>query len=221
MSFSIRKCMLYIVLAATLTGCASEGKNFKYKNISQLKLGDKKSLNYQKIFGKPLSMSKISNSDGEFEQLHYKYSHGDMAVIEDRSLELEFRNGELNAYWHVSSFNDDRTEVNDTMLSEIKPGSTSKEQILSTFGEPHGKALNPCVIGLKDIFNGGTEIWIWSSLNKVSTFGAEYAGQRANLKIILVVFDKNGIVKDIHSGEASTGLNSEDIKTNWKNLILN
>lgn len=199
----VKRLILCVLLGTLVTGCASVGSDFKYKNISQLKIGEDKALNYSKIFGKPQNTSKVVNSDGEFEEVRYLYASANMAVAQSRLLDLEFRNGVLNAYYHISSFDEDRTNVDNTKWSNIQKGSTNKEQLLSLLGEPHGKALYPSVhADYKDKFKNGKEIWSWSSMSKLSTFGSAYGGQKVSTKTIFVVFDDKGIVNEINTAES-------------------
>ena len=74
---------------------------------------------------------------------------------------------------------------------------------MSLLGKPHGKALCPSMqADYKDKCKNGTEIWSWSSMNKLSTFGAAYGGQKVKTKTLFVVFDKNGIVNEIYTTES-------------------
>ena len=203
MAAIFRKFLLCIGLIATMTGCASVGGNFKYENISQLKLGDNAALDYKTIFGKPRSRSMVTNPDGDYENVRFLYAHANLAVAQSRLLDLEFRNGVLNAYFHISSFDADRTNVNNGLWGEIKSGQTTKDEVLSLLGEPHGKALCPSNhVDFKEKCKDGKEIWVWCSMSKLSTFGAAYGSQKVRTKTLFAVFDENGIVVNVYTTES-------------------
>ena len=203
MAATIRRFIFCISMIAAMSGCASVGKNFKHQNISQIDLGDNTALEYRTIFGKPNATSRVTNSDRDFEHVRFLYAKANLAVAQSRLLDLEYRNGVLNAYYHISSFNDDRTNVDTTKWDEIKSGQSTKDQLLSLLGEPHGKALCPSThADFKDRCKTGKEIWAWASMSKLSTFGSTYGGSRVRTKTLFVIFDENGIVTEVNSTEA-------------------
>lgn len=193
-----------LALPVLLCSCASVGKNFAYQSVSQVELGQMRSSDYATMFGKPSSVTTKTTGDGKFELVRYLYSQANMSTAKVRLLDLEFRNGTLSGYQYLSSFDDDKTTFSAAAVDQIKQGATTKQEVISLLGKPHGKALCPSVADdFKDRCGKGTEVWVWSSFEKLSTFGAAYGGDKMANMQIYVVFDQNGVVTAVDTNKTN------------------
>jgi hypothetical protein len=167
-----------------------------------LELGKTRSTNYQTLFGKPSAAEFKENVDGKFELARYVYAHANMGSARARILDLEFRDGLLNAFHYASSFDKDKTVMNSEQLKQIQRGSSNKSDVLRILGKPHGRALCPSYnADFKDKCGKGNEIWVWTAMNKLSTFGAAYGGDQVEMHNVFISFDGNGVVTDVESSE--------------------
>ena len=94
---SLKAGLPLMALVCLHCGCASVGRDFKYQNTASLELGVTRSSDYQATFGKPNAVETKDNSDGKFELVRYLYAYADMGTARSRLLDLEFRDGVLNA----------------------------------------------------------------------------------------------------------------------------
>jgi hypothetical protein len=196
--------MAPMLLMLVVTGCASAGHHFNYAAADSLELGQLQSSEYRKVFGeKPTALLTRTTSDGKFEIARYTYAYADMSTAESRVLILEFKDGNLNAFEHLSSFNCDKTAALVDDADQIKEGLSTKDDILRILGKPNGKAKCPSLLqDFKSLCDKGVEVWNWQAMKKLSTWVAAYGGGRAKVNSISVVFDANGIVLEIETNEA-------------------
>ncbi|HEY5909985.1 MAG TPA: hypothetical protein VJA21_05215 [Verrucomicrobiae bacterium] len=193
---------LTAMVAGVACGCASVGKDFKYQGAGSLELKQTRSSDYQALFGKPNSVEMKETSEGKFELVRYLYAYADMGSARSRVLDMEFRDGTLNSYHYLSSFDKDKTTVNADQLKQIQRGVSKKEDVLQLLGKPHGKALCPSYdADFKDKCGKGAEIWLWTVMGKASTFGVAYGGDQIEVHNIFVIFDKDGVVTEVESSQ--------------------
>ena len=192
------KTIIVLLLALLGGGCASVGADFSYKGPASLRLGQTNAADCSSMFGTPKSTTAKKTADGDFEEALYVHAYADMGTARARSLSLEFRNGLLNAYNFVSSFDEDKTNVNADGFKDIKRGQSTKADVLRLLGEPQGKALAPSEnADFKEKLKKGAEAWGWTAIGKLSTFGHVYGGAQATTLSMYVVFDANGVVTDV------------------------
>ncbi len=199
---SLKITVLLMTLICLFCGCASVGRDFKYQNTTSLELGKTSSANYVTMFGKPNAVELKDTSDGHFELVRYLYAYANLGSARTRALDLEFRDGSLNAYHYLSSFDKDKTVVNMDQLKRIERGHSKKNDVLQILGTPHGKARCPTQnADFKDKCSKGTEIWVWTAMAKLSTFGAAFAGDQVAMHNIFIVFDKDDVVSEVESSQ--------------------
>lgn len=199
---SLKVIVLLMSLICLLCGCASVGKDFKYQSTASLELGKTSSTSYQTMFGKPNAVELKDTSDGHFELVRYLYAHANLGSARSRLLDLEFRGGSLNAYHYLSSFDNDKTEVDIAQLKRIVRGTTKKDEVLKILGTPHGKARCPTQnADFKEKCSKGTEVWVWTAMAKLSTFGAAFGGDQVSMHNVFIVFDKDDVVTEVESSQ--------------------
>ena len=191
-------------IAMFLSGCASVGQSFDYSKAQKLELGQLQFSNYQSVFGKPNATAEQTDNDAKFETARYTYAYANLGSANSRILVLEFKDGKLNAFVYLSSFDGEATPVPSDKVTQITKGVSTKADVQKALGTPNGKALCPSLLGdFKDRCKGNSEIWTWQSISSVSTFGAAYGGKGQNTMTLFVTFDANGIVSGIESATAS------------------
>jgi hypothetical protein len=190
--------MATVLVILVAVGCASVGKNFNYKNRSELRLGVTNRAEAEQLVGKPLKSASISNNDGNFEVLKYVYAHGNLGGAAARAMFLEFRNGILNALTYNSGFAEDSTAFDIGSALQVKRGISSKADVLSIMGEPSGKAHCPSTLGdFKDMCSDCVEVWAWIYTKKSEGLDTSTIKSRT----VKVAFDDKGVATDIRSTE--------------------
>jgi len=178
-----------------LCGCMSFGRKFSYESVSRLKLGELKSSECRVMYGAPYRVGTEKNKDGSFEKLVYHFSHSNFFdVLSYRTLSLEFKDGILNAYDYLSTFNQDRTKVSFNEIEKIKIAQSTKSDVLNILGEPTGKALCPTTLySIKDECESDGEIWVWRADHKFSI----YSSPEERKAEIHIIFGKDSVVSNI------------------------
>ena len=189
--------LIMVIFTTYLVGCASAGESFNYENLSSLELGETKSSDYVRLFGDPITVETKENSNGSFQLVFYAYATANIGNASARDLNLEFRDGLLNAYSYVSSFKEDQTLADMGQLSVVERATTRGSDIEDILGEPNGKARCPSEVeNFKSWCSTGAEVWVWRGLNRLSTFGSVFGGAQPNTNSVFVVLDNEGLVVD-------------------------
>jgi len=187
---------LAVLLIVFCTACAG-GRDFNYKTVPTLEIGSLRSTDYQDIFGKPWGAKTTTTSDGKFESAFFQYTQQNMTTSMGRFLGMEFRDGRLNAWLYISTFDDDRTAVDLAATDKIRKTISTKSEVQGVLGKPHGKALCPSLIeDYKDRCKSA-ELWAWAGTNGPVTLGE---GGR-ELSTIFILFDRDGIVTQIETDQ--------------------
>jgi hypothetical protein len=178
--------MLFLLIAS----CATSGQ-FNYSKVPNLELHAINNTEYRDLFGEPLNSVIEINTFGKYERVNYSYVKQFYwttfpKILERRGLQLEFKNGQLNGYLYWSSVDEDKTRVELSNIDKIKIGTSTKDDLLTLMGKPHGKMLCPTTFeNIKVKCDKATEIWFWNEIEK------DYVRQ------IRVSFDKDGRVIDL------------------------
>ena len=191
-----------ILLALFTGGCASVGQKFDSTKVQTLDLGSMHDTDFHAAFGDPHSDIRNSDSDGSYEEVTYLYAHADLSNAQARQLTLEFKDGSLNGYNYFSSFDEDKTSADPSKTSAIKRGVSTKSDVVSLLGKPHGKIKTPTKMPDFTKFNkpGVAEIWCWVAIGSVSTFG----DHSTTSNVIVISFDPSGVVTDVSSQQQNT-----------------
>ncbi len=171
-----------------LSGCMTYGREFNFQNIDKLVLGETQKAEYENLFGKPITVDSRKDPESEFETVSYAYGAANFSTGRIRTLLMEYKNGVLNAYRYISSFQEDRTLADVPLFDQIEIGQ-KKEDVERLLGKPSGKALCPTLLEIySEHCNFGKEVWSWNSVSEV------IAGKSPEIIVIYVIFDREGAV---------------------------
>ncbi len=194
----MKNLLIAVPLLVLLTSCVvSDGHNFDFSNVSKLDLRQMKDTEYNNLFVEPWREEKTTTDDDKFDNIKYYYASGNSFSGRGsvRILLLEFKDGQLNAYDYASSFDEDKTRIDLTGVAKLKIGVSTKGDVFSALGRPHGKALCPTEIeNFKDKCDRAAEIWGWGEYEKYHTRVKE---KRPKVTKVFVMFDKEGKVMDL------------------------
>ena len=193
-----------LLCAVTLLtcSCASSGRNYKFENVSALKLGELDSRNYAALFGQPDSTSMLTSKEGKYEFATYRFMEAGANKYRFRWLSLEFKDGKLNAYAFLSSFEKDHTGVDNSKIDAIRKGINkfAREDVLSLAGKPDGEAKCPTKLSeFKTHTDKANEVWVWIAGDKINLFGSDRG--KVKLSGAYVLFGDDGKVSDVQTEE--------------------
>jgi len=177
-------------------GCARVGQQFDQTKVPGLEIGKMHDTDYRGVFGEPQNVTRESGNDGAFETATYTYAHANLSSARARQLILEFRNGVLNGFNYVSSFDEDRTSANGAAAASIQRTVSTKDDVLRLMGPPSGKARTPTHMEgfVRADKPGVFEIWAWVAFDVVHTFGDN---KSPGSNVIVVGFDPLGTVSEV------------------------
>ena len=191
MMMNIRNIALFL-LVIIITGCGTIGTYFQYENVAKLEIGETKKSEYKILFGEPQGKSLVINENGKYEKMEYFFAvpNAKGVFFKRRTLCLEFKNGILNGYDYISSFEKEYTETDPNKLEGIRIFKTTKEEVLELLGATTGKALCPTTLySIDDKHQETGEIWAWRIADPSVSVGPG--------KQIFIIFDQLGTVKYI------------------------
>lgn len=85
------------------------------------------------------------------------------------------------------------------LLKQIHGGTSTRSDVLQVMGQPDGMARCPTFLDdFKDKCAKGTEIWVWMAVPRIITVSDASRGT-IEAPTVFIVFDKDGIVRDIVS----------------------
>jgi hypothetical protein len=127
------------------------GAKFVRQADQELALGQ---TTYQQLIqrlGKPLKEGVEVRNSCQLKNIAYAYTREmggtplNEGAILMRIQAFNFFQDKLVGYNYISTYKDDHTDFDNTKISEIKKGSTTKEDVIRLFGNPGGKLIYPAI----------------------------------------------------------------------------
>lgn len=177
--------MTVLVLAA---GCA--GRNFTRPQPESLVLGKTTEAEIRQRFGDPYREGTTIKNSETMKTLSYAYATGASSlaggVIPSRGQGFYFWNGTLVGHDFTSSFDEDKTDFDQSKVPQIKQRETTEAGVLALLGKPQGAYTYPLI---KD--KGGRAIVYLYSQTKGSAFNLKFYQQ-----LLVVTLGGDAVVKD-------------------------
>lgn len=182
--------LLAFLFAAILSGCA--GTNFKRPEPQALVVGKSTSSDVTRVMGSPLQAGELLKNGEKIKTARYAYAEGAgtgryPGVTPARAMVFSTFSDLLVGQEFVSSFPDDATEFDETKVSAIIKGKSTRADVISLLGKPNGEALYPLI-------KSKTESGIIYSYShaKGSVFNMKFYS-----KILIVSFDEKDVATDV------------------------
>lgn len=183
---------LLVIAAASafLVGCA--GTNFKRPDPAALEVGKSTAAQVAQVMGSPQQTGELLRNGEKLKSVRYAYAEGAGAgkypgVTPARAQVFLTYNDLLVADEFVSSFPNDATDFDDSKVSAIVKGKSTRADVVSLLGNPNGRGTYPF------IKNKGETAAIYSySHVKGSVFNMKFYA-----KTLVVSFDANNLVTDV------------------------
>ena len=191
------KLALATVAMAVLSGCA--GTNFKRPEPGALEVGKSTTAQVTQVMGTPVQTGESVRNGEKLKLMRYAYAEGAgtgkyPGVVPARAMVFFVHNERVVADEFVSSFTPDATDFDESKVSSIVKGKTTKSEVASLLGKPNGSAVYP---------------FIKTQGDKASVYSYGHAkGNAFNMKFysktMVVSFDRRDVVTDVEytsSGE--------------------
>lgn len=177
-------------LATVLTGCA--GKDFVRPAEGEIELGKSSEADVSKRMGEPYQKGEITKNDKQLKVARYAYAStgGEPAypnVTPARAIAFTYYNGVVTSQDFVSSFKSDSTDFDESKISSIVKGKSTRQDVIALFGKPAGEAIYPMIKGQND--------------RAIMYSYSHVTGSVFNMKFyrkeLIVSFDSSGLVSDV------------------------
>jgi hypothetical protein len=139
--------------AAALAGCA--GTDFKRPDAQALTLGRSNSEDVVKLMGSPLQTGELLKNEQKLQVMRYGYAEGTgkglyPGVTPARNMVYTTFNGTLVSEEFLSSFPEDGTDFDDSKITGIVKGQSTRSDVIALLGKPTGQAIYPHVKSKSD-----------------------------------------------------------------------
>jgi hypothetical protein len=186
----ILRLLLATTTAALLAGCA--GTNFKRPDPGNLVVGKSTLAQVTQVMGPPPQTGEVLKNGEKLKSSRYAYAEGAgtgkyPGVVPARAIVFLTHNDLLVVEEFISSFPNDATDFDESKVSSIVKGKTTRTEVLALLGKPNGSGTYPF------IKNKGETAAIYSYAHaKGNAFNMKFYN-----KAVVVSFDANEVVTDV------------------------
>lgn len=173
-----------------LSGCA--GTNFKRPDSTALVVGKSTSADVARVMGAPMQTGELLQNNEKMKMVRYAYAEGAgtgryPGVVPVRGMMFFTLGDLLVGQEFVSSFPDDATEFDETKVTAIVKGKSTRADVLALLGKPNGDAVYP-----RTKTKGETGVVYSYSHSKGNVFNMKFYS-----KTLIVSFNAMGVVTDV------------------------
>jgi hypothetical protein len=147
MRFS-KQLLMAAAATAFLAGCA--GTNFKRPDPQALQVGKSTAADVSRVMGAPGQTGEAMKNNEKIKSARYAYAEGAgtgryPGVTPARAMVFTTFNDVLVGQEFISSFSDDATDFDDSKVSGIVKGKTTRAEVTALLGKPNGEAVYPLI----------------------------------------------------------------------------
>ena len=188
---SIAKVGLIAAMLSLLAGCA--GKDFVRPSSDTFKLGQTTYLQVVQQMGEPRRTGEVLKNEKNVKAATYVYAATggeplEQDVIPARALSYYFYNDVLVGQEFLSSFKSDNSNFDDSKISSISKGKTTREEVVQLLGKPTATFIYPMI---KET-SGEAIGYAYNT-----TRGGVFSGFKFFAKALIISFDDKDIVLEI------------------------
>jgi outer membrane protein assembly factor BamE (lipoprotein component of BamABCDE complex) len=189
--FSVVRAGFVAVMLSLLAGCA--GKDFVRPSSDTFKLGQATYTQVVQQMGEPRNTGNVLMNEKNVKTATYVYaSTGGEPVEEDvipaRALSYYFYNDVLVGQEFISSFKSDNSNFDDSRISAIFKGKTTRAEVIQLLGTPTATFVYPMTKQTSGEAIGYTYH---------TTRGGVFSGLKFFTKLLRIAFDDKDIVSEI------------------------
>jgi hypothetical protein len=187
--------LLTLGLALWVAGCA--GRDFVRPSADSLRLGKTTYAEIVARFGSPYREGTMLKNEHIVKTISYAYSTklGESPAVSGitpaRATGFYFVDLVLVGHEFTSSFEKDHTDFDETKITQIKKGETTKDQVIALIGQPTGTYIFP-LVQRKDE-NGLVYLYSQTRVEPIP-FAPKIKQYR---KVLVVSVGENGVVTDV------------------------
>jgi hypothetical protein len=186
------KCLVFL-LCVLVAGCGA-GKQFARVPDDTLVLGQTTPEQITDLLGSPQEQQKFTRNNEVMTM--YKYVSGtpwipgfEPFTLSVRVQSFTFHNDKLVGHLFTSSFQEDSTNFDETKMSQIVEGKSTRSDVVRLMGNPGGEAIYPVVRRKNE-----TAVNYSYVISTRGTFSREF---KAHRKHLTVIFNDQGVVTDV------------------------
>ena len=184
----------HLALAVVLTTACASGRDFKRPDPTSFVLGRTTEGEIRDRFGDPRGEGTLLANDRTIKILRYAYAEAAPYVekVPVRAMVYSFHEGTLIGFDYASSFSSDKTDFDESLVSKIHRGQTTKAQVVEIFGQPTGMFIYPS--SFTKTADQRAYVYSYSRTDK-DPMGVSI---RNRTKTLAITFDNEEIVTDIN-----------------------
>lgn len=195
---SVVKAGFAAIIVSLLAGCA--GKDFVRPSSEAFKLGQTTYAQVVQKMGEPRKMGDVLKNDKKVKTATYVYAATggeplEQGVIPARALSYYFNDDVLVGQEFISSFKSDNSNFDESKISAISKGKTTREEVIQLLGKPTASFVYPMIKQTSGQAVG-------YSYN--TTRGGAFSGFKFFTKALRIAFDDKGVVSDIDYTSSGT-----------------
>ena len=179
-----------IALFFALAGCA--GKDFVRPSSETFQLGQTTYSQVVQQMGQPQRTGVVEKNGKEIQTIGFVYASvggepSEPGVTPARVQAYFFHENILVGQEFISSFKSDSSNFDDTKVSVIKKGKTTRSEVIQIFGHPTATYIEPVV----KASYGEAIGYAYTTVR-----GGPFTGFKTFTKILRISFDENSVVSD-------------------------
>ena len=180
-----------LVAATALVGCA--GTQFKRAEPETLKNGETTYAQVVERMGEPRSRGQALKNNKQVTTASYSYAEAGGKSVSDEVVASKtqmffFFDERLVGHAFTSTWAEDHTRFDDTKLSQIAKGRTTKEEVIALLGKPSGYYRYPMI----DAATGEGLVYIYVQVAKKGLMNIGVSNKEA-----IITLDERGVVSDV------------------------
>ncbi|HZM35201.1 MAG TPA: hypothetical protein VFC18_11990 [Burkholderiales bacterium] len=180
-----------LIAAAALAGCA--GTQFKRAEPETLQNGETTYAQVVQRMGEPRSRGQVLKNNKQVTTASYSYAEAGGKSVSDEVIASKtqmffFADERLVGHAFASTWAEDHTRFDDTKLSQIAKGRTTKEEVIALLGKPSGYYRYPMI----DAATGEALVYVYAQVAKKGLMSIGISNKEA-----VITLDERGVVSDV------------------------
>lgn len=197
MTAIVKAVLLVAATATALVGCA--GTQFKRAEPETLKNGEMTYAQVVERMGEPRSRGQALKNNKQVTTAGYSYAEAGGKSVRDEVVASKtqmffFFDDRLVGHVFTSTWAEDHTRFDDTKLSQIAKGRTTKEEVIGLLGKPSGYYRYPMI----DAATGEALVYLYVQVAKKGFMNLGVSNKEA-----VITLDERGVVSDVKFESAS------------------
>jgi hypothetical protein len=184
---------LFLASVVFVLACASTAPNFSKPKLEWMKFGQTSRADIVARYGPPEREVQFTRNGQVVSQLNFRYVATFGSDAEKRRLGFYLAGDRVVGYEFGDSFMDQETDFDSKKVGTVAKGVTTREQVLSLFGNPLGVLAYPATT--QDETAAGDFVFLYAHRSS--------SGGKVELKRLRVTIGGDNLVKDLNFNSRS------------------